>query len=520
MAIYSCNISNVSRGKGSTSTATLAYITGKKIKDERLGLSFKFGNEDRVLYFATILPENAPEEYKNAEKLFNSIELYEKADNARTAKKIMVALPREFDDKLKQETVESFIKENLNSQGYAAVYAIHIDKANNNPHAHILVANRQMNNKGEWIVKSRKEYALDENGNKIPVIDPKTGLQKIGDRNRKVYKRISVQVNPLDQKKMLENLREQWAVCCNRHLEKNNQIDHRSYKAQGKDFLPTIHEGYAARQIEQQGIISERCDHNRSIKSYNELAEEEKAIMRDMKSLKMLSEQQTEHYEQSSDELYKAATIGCDKRNDYIYKRFIEISMQKEVQLEKEIRENLKQQDDLREEYYSWEKKQGFFSKILTDYTATKEKYKKQLQEKQAELEQLEKQTGKVNEAKRQEVRQKFIETKENECGVSYMAKLHRKEVFADRLLQEYPEIRNNDKFKEFDGFYQEAKQKMARKLDRDAVEKIKAVKKAKKLAEERKQDELQKKLEKLPADMRRIVERRLRRSRYADRER
>ena len=30
MAIYSCNISNVSRAKGSSSCATLSYISGEK----------------------------------------------------------------------------------------------------------------------------------------------------------------------------------------------------------------------------------------------------------------------------------------------------------------------------------------------------------------------------------------------------------------------------------------------------------------------------------------------------------
>lgn len=37
MAIYSCNISNVSRAKGSSSCATLSYISGEKVRDERLG---------------------------------------------------------------------------------------------------------------------------------------------------------------------------------------------------------------------------------------------------------------------------------------------------------------------------------------------------------------------------------------------------------------------------------------------------------------------------------------------------
>lgn len=520
MAIYSFNISNVSRAKGSASTATLAYITGEKILDERLGKSFKFGNEDRVLLHETLLPDNAPKEYKNPEKLFNAIEKHETAENARTAKKVIVALPREFDNEQRKAVIENFIKENLNSQGYAATYAIHTDKENNNPHAHILIANRQLDKKGEWTTKSRKEYALDEHGNKIPVIDPKTGLQKIGDRNRKVYKRISVQVNPLDQKKTLDNLREQWAICCNKNLEKDKQIDHRSYKAQGKEQLPTIHEGYAARQLEQQGIISERCEHNRSVKTYNELVREEKEIMRTMQIFKHSLNKPEEQQKPSSGDLYKTAAAGCDKRNAYIYKRFAEISTQQEEQLKKEIKANKNQQDKLREEYRSWEKKQGFFSKIFTNYTETKENYEKQLREKQKELEQLEKQADKVSEAKRQKVRQTLIAAKENESGVTYMEKLHHKEETADRLLKEYPQIRNDDKFKEIDKFYQGAKQKMSRTMDRETVEKIKAIKEAKKQLEAKRREEIRERQAKLPPQLRRIVRQREERERQREFER
>ena len=44
MAIYSCNISNVSRAKGSSSCATLSYISGEKVRDERLGKSFRYND--------------------------------------------------------------------------------------------------------------------------------------------------------------------------------------------------------------------------------------------------------------------------------------------------------------------------------------------------------------------------------------------------------------------------------------------------------------------------------------------
>lgn len=290
MAIYHCNISNISRAKGSTSCATLSYISGQVVKDERLDTIFSYGRKERVEVTGTIIPDSAPREYQNPVVLFNAIEKYEKTDKARTAKKIEVALPRELTTEQQQSIVEQFIQRNLTAKGYACSYAIHTDKENNNPHAHILVVNRQIDEKGQWSTKCRKEYANDRNekgecifnpnlptdtDHRIPLIDEKTGEQKIDSQNRKQWKRINVEVNPLDRKETLQELREQWAVECNKHLPKEQQIDHRSYADQGKDKAPTIHEGYGARAMEQRGELSDRCERNREIRVEEETIKRE-----------------------------------------------------------------------------------------------------------------------------------------------------------------------------------------------------------------------------------------------------
>ena len=283
MAIYSCNISNVSRASGSTSCATLSYITSEKVYDERLGETFYgFGRSERVEATGTLLPEGAPERYQDPAVLFNEIEKNEKAANARTAKKIMVALPREFDLNRQREVVESYIKANLTAKGYAATYAIHQDKDNNNPHAHILVANRQINEKGEWSLKRKMEYALNEKGERIPLIDPKTGMQKVDGHNRKQWKRINAEQNPLDKKEVLRDLREAWAVECNKYLKPEQQIDHRSNEERGIEDEPTIHEGYVAREIEKNGGISERCEINREINQRNSLLRQIKEQLQEL----------------------------------------------------------------------------------------------------------------------------------------------------------------------------------------------------------------------------------------------
>ena len=177
MAIYHLSVSNVSRASGSRATATLSYISGKRVYDERRGETYDYGRKERVLRVGTLLPEGAPAEYADPARLFNAVELHETAATARPAKKIVVALPREFTPRQRVQALEEYIRENLNADGYAATYAIHDDGRGNNPHAHILVANRQIDPAtGGWArLKQRMEYVLDEHGERVPLIDPKTG---------------------------------------------------------------------------------------------------------------------------------------------------------------------------------------------------------------------------------------------------------------------------------------------------------------------------------------------------------
>lgn len=283
MAIFHMSISNVSRAKGSSSCASLAYIAASKVYEERTRQTYSYGRKERVMKVATLLPDGAPTAYADAAQLFNAIEKYEQASNARTAKKIVVALPRELSLDESDEILTDFIRDNLCANGYCATYAIHRDKDGNNPHAHILVANRQINKKGEWSSKRKMEYALDEKGERIPLIDKKTGKQKVDKRNRKQWKRISAEQNPLDKKQFLEQLREAWAVECNKHLSQEDRIDHRSNAARGIDDIPTIHEGYAARAMEARGDVSERMEINRQIRLKNDLIHQLIEILKEIR---------------------------------------------------------------------------------------------------------------------------------------------------------------------------------------------------------------------------------------------
>lgn len=274
MAIYHCSISNVSRAKGSSACASLAYIAASKVYEERTHQTYSYDRHERVEKVATLLPDGAPSEYADAAQLFNAIENYEQSANARTAKKIVVALPRELSLETSDEILSDFIRANLCAHGYCATYAIHSDKDGSNPHAHILVANRPLNAKTGAFerTKTKKVYVVDVNGNRVPLIDKKTGKQKVDKQNRKQWKRMTIEnKNLLDEKDFLLELRKGWADECNKHLSAAHQIDHRSNAARGINDTPTIHEGYAARAMEARGELSERMEINREIRRKNDL---------------------------------------------------------------------------------------------------------------------------------------------------------------------------------------------------------------------------------------------------------
>lgn len=153
------------------------------------------------------MPENIPINLKDRATLWNSVELNEKASNAQLAR----ALPKELSVEENKRLITDFIQENFVSKGMIADLAIHDEsnEGNNNIHAHIMTTLRPLNEKGEWQAKSKKEYVLDENGERIKL--------KSGN-----YKTRKVELTEWNNKGNAEKWRESFAQICNQYLEKNN----------------------------------------------------------------------------------------------------------------------------------------------------------------------------------------------------------------------------------------------------------------------------------------------------------
>ena len=261
MAIYYLEVKVGSRGKGQSAIASAAYRAGAKLKDDEIGKTFDYTRKGGVVHSEISLCANAPKEYANRETLWNAVHKVEKASNSRLFREILVAIPNELQRDEQIQLVREYVK-GLTDRGMCCDWNIH-DKGDGNPHAHIMCTVRSITEKGTWAAKSRKQYVLDENGNKIPL--------KNKDKNgRTQYKSYKIDYNNWNETERVEEWRAEWAACCNKYLLPEKKIDHRSYERQGKEIIPQIHEGYASRKREQMGLTSDRCEYNRQVKADNQ----------------------------------------------------------------------------------------------------------------------------------------------------------------------------------------------------------------------------------------------------------
>ena len=224
MAIFHCHIQAISRSSGRTPTAMSAYRSGTKIVNDELGETYDYTKKGGVAFSEVLLCENAPAEFADREKLWNSVQAIEKQANARFCREIEVALPIEFSRDEQIEVVREYIRKNFTDKGMCADWSLH-DKGDGNPHAHILLTVRPIKANGEWGEKRKDRYALDDDGNKIPIIDTLTNKQKIGAGGRKMWERISVPTTDWNDRTKVEEWRKSWADICNEHLNGRAYID-------------------------------------------------------------------------------------------------------------------------------------------------------------------------------------------------------------------------------------------------------------------------------------------------------
>lgn len=316
MAIYHLEAKVVSRGNGRSAVAASAYLSCTNILNDYDGVRHDYTRKKGLVWQEVFLPEYAPAEWHDRGVLWNAVEENEKTKDSRLAREFVPALPVELNKEQWQQLLSDFINEQFVADGMCADMAIHDPyPPGHNPHAHIMLTVRPLDENGKWQYKTEKEYICIKDGEeqgftaaefKVAQADgwEKQYQYKVG--KKKVYMTPSVaeaqghervnkypkstkfgRQNPISERwnseEQLVEWRKAWADVTNRYLEQYGhdvRIDHRSHAERGLDEQPTIHEGVVARALEKKGIISDRCEINRQIKADNALLRELKATVK------------------------------------------------------------------------------------------------------------------------------------------------------------------------------------------------------------------------------------------------
>ena len=281
----STRFSIVKRSKGQSAVEKASYISRSILVSEYDGQTYRPKYHEDLVHSEISLPQNAPREYADRATLWNAVELSEKGQKSQLARMLKASLPNEWSYELAEEVVRDYVQRNFVDKGMCADWAIHDsenDKGQRNLHIHVLLTMRPLTENGEWGAKTKKVYVLDENGERIPLIDKKTGKQKVDKRNRKQWKCQTVESTDWNSRENAMMWRRDLAETIN---ATNEQLgiavhwEHRSFKEQGIDKEPTIHIGAVANALERKGIQTERGNINREIIRGNVLLEQAKEML-------------------------------------------------------------------------------------------------------------------------------------------------------------------------------------------------------------------------------------------------
>lgn len=235
MAIYHLHVKVIGRKTGSSAVASAAYRSASRLRDERIDRVQDFSAKRGVVHSEVLLPDGAPEQWNDRERLWNDVEAFEVRKDAQLAREVEFAIPREMTQAQSIELARDFAQAEFVDQGMIADLNVHWDIGEDGmpkPHAHVMLTMR----------------SVDENG-----FGP-----KVRDWNRT---------------EMVERWRERWAEHANERLAEldiDARIDHRSLEAQGIGLEPQSQIGAPAQRIEGEGIeAADRADMHREIARNN-----------------------------------------------------------------------------------------------------------------------------------------------------------------------------------------------------------------------------------------------------------
>ncbi len=204
VAIYHLHVKNISRGDGRSIVAAAAYRAGETLVNEiEEGLS-EFGGRRDVVATEIRLPTGAPRWMSDRTQLWNAVEVAEKRKDARLAKELEFALPRELPREVWLDVARA-MADHYTARGFVVDLAIHEDGSGNNPHVHLLLATRSVTPTG-----------------------------------------FGLKIRSADGVQFVKDARARWAIIANQALGKAGSsatIDSRSFARRGIERRPGQHRG-------------------------------------------------------------------------------------------------------------------------------------------------------------------------------------------------------------------------------------------------------------------------------------
>jgi ATP-dependent exoDNAse (exonuclease V) alpha subunit len=151
MAIYHFSVQVIGGAAGRSAVAAAAYRSASRLRDDRLGRDQDFSAKRGVVHSEVMLPENAPEEWRDREKLWNDVEAFEKRKDAQLGREVEFALPREMTERQGIKLARDFLAREFVDQGMIADLNVHWDVAEDGqpkPHAHVMLTMRSVDENG------------------------------------------------------------------------------------------------------------------------------------------------------------------------------------------------------------------------------------------------------------------------------------------------------------------------------------------------------------------------------------
>ena len=198
---FACKVHG--RSTGANAVRLAAYRAGERLRSELTGRIHNYTRKTEVAFKAILAPDVSAPWVTDRGVLWNTVDSMEARKDAQLAREIEVALPLALSRDQQIELLTNWVQDVFVSQGMVADVCLH-DKVGN-PHAHILLTLRDI------------------------------GPDGFGKKNR-----------AWNAPRLLETWRESWADFVNKYLEKAGldiRIDHRSYRRQNIQTVPTKHTG-------------------------------------------------------------------------------------------------------------------------------------------------------------------------------------------------------------------------------------------------------------------------------------